>query len=241
MREAARLDAALVALEHDVVAAVVVAAERAAPLGEEGGRVLRPAPSAELVHDARPVVVLARRIGPDVGAGRLAGTGVQHLHRRLVGVQHGGVQHGGAQHEGAVRFVQGLQAARGRAGPGRQRRARRVHARARVDLLLPVVGQVIDVARHQRVGEQARVGHALVDDLRLGGLLLQGLAALAGPLPVDMPMHDELRGHDVQPLAHVFADALHRLAAGAARARGLVVVLDAAQILGQPGAALASL
>ena len=49
-------------------------------------------------------------------------------------------------------------------------------------------------------------------------------------------MDEELSRHDVQPLAHVLAHALHRLAATLRRAGGvlgLVVVLDAHQVLGQ--------
>ena len=49
-------------------------------------------------------------------------------------------------------------------------------------------------------------------------------------------MDEELSRHDVQPLAHVLAHALHRLAAlcgGAGGVLGLVVVLDAHQVLGQ--------
>jgi hypothetical protein len=42
-----------------------------------------------------------------------------------------------------------------------------VHARTGVDMFLPVVRQVIDEAADQGVGQQARGGHALVDDLRL--------------------------------------------------------------------------
>jgi hypothetical protein len=117
--------------------------------------------------------------------------------------------------------------------PRRQRRARRVHARSCVDLLQPVVRHVVHEVRHQRVRDESCRGHALVDDLRRHGLLHQLLAALARPLAADVPMHEELGRHDVQPLAHVLADAQHRLAALAGRVLGFVVVFDAAQVLGQ--------
>ena len=64
----------------------------------------------------------------------------------------------------------------------------------------------------------------------------QYLAALADPFAANVAVHEELRRHDVQPLTHVLAHALHRLAAIGARAGGalgLVVVLDAHQVLGQ--------
>ena len=68
------------------------------------------------------------------------------------------------------------------------------------------------------------------------GSCTSSLAAPAGPLAVDVAVHEELRRHDVQPLADVLADAHHRLAAVRRRAGGvlgLVVVLDAAQMVGQ--------
>ena len=49
-------------------------------------------------------------------------------------------------------------------------------------------------------------------------------------------MHEELGRHDIEPLAHVFSDAHHRLAAlrrGASGVLGFVAVNDAAQVLGQ--------
>lgn len=46
-------------------------------------------------------------------------------------------------------------------------------------------------------------------------------------------MHEELGRHDVESLAHVFADAHHRLAAAASGVLRFVVVLDATQVLGQ--------
>ena len=108
-----------------------------------------------------------------------------------------------------------------------------MHARERVDLLQTVVRHEV---RRQRVGDQACHRHAFVDDLRLYRLLHELLATLADPLAADMPVHEELGGHDVQPLAQVLADAHHRLPARGREAVGvlrLVAVVDAAQVLGQ--------
>lgn len=58
----------------------------------------------------------------------------------------------------------------------------------------------------------------------------------ASPLAVDVTVHEELSGHDVQPLSDVFTDALHRastvllLAVGAV---GLMAMLDPTQMLRQ--------
>ena len=51
-----------------------------------------------------------------------------------------------------------------------------------------------------------------------------------------MAVYEELRGHDIQPLAHVLAHTHHRLAALRGRAGGvrrLVVMLHAHQVVGQ--------
>jgi hypothetical protein len=65
---------------------------------------------------------------------------------------------------------------------------------------------------------------------------VQALAVPADPLASDVPVHKELRWHDVQSLADVLAHPDHRLAAVHRRAVGvgrLVVALHAAQVLGQ--------
>jgi hypothetical protein len=101
-----------------------------------------------------------------------------------------------------------------------------VHPGARVDLLLPVVRDVVHEAADDRVGLQARRGQRVVKDLRGGRLLHQELAAAAGPLAADLALHEELRRDDVQSLADVLAHAHHRLAAFGRWAMG-VLGLDA--------------
>ena len=67
-------------------------------------------------------------------------------------------------------------------------------------------------------------------------LLHQHLAALADPLAAHMALHEELGGDDVEPLAHVFADAHHGLAASRCRAGGalgFVAMQGATRLLGQ--------
>jgi len=59
------------------------------------------------------------------------------------------------------------------------------------------------------------------------------LAAAAGPLAADLALHEELRRHDVKPLADVLAHADHRLAAlwrRAICALGLDALLHARQV-----------
>jgi len=151
------------------------------------------------------------------------------------------VQHGTAQHEALVGLEQRDHRGASVAGASCQRRPRRVHAGPGVDGLLPVVRQVVDEAADQRVRHQSAGGDAAVDDLRLGRLLHQAfdplaLAAAAGPLAVDVAVHEEFGRHDVQPFADVLADPGHRLAALRRRAvgdLGLVMMLDATQMVGQ--------
>jgi hypothetical protein len=151
------------------------------------------------------------------------------------------MQHGTAQHEALVRLEQRHHRGTGVARGACQRRTRRVHAGPGVDGLLPVVRQVVDEAADQDVSRQPAGGDTTVNDLWVGWLLHQALdppalAAAAGPLAVDVALHEELGRHDVQAFAHVLTDARHRLPAvrcPAGRVLGLVVMLDATQMVGQ--------
>ena len=146
------------------------------------------------------------------------------------------MQHSGAKHEFLLHIEERVQCGPSLARPGGQRRARRVHARAGVDRLLPVVRNVVDEAAHQRVGDEPGSGHALVDHLRLDRRLHQDLAAPARPFAAHVMVDEELGRHDVELLGDVLADAHHGLAATrgwAGGALGFVLVLDAPQVLGQ--------
>jgi hypothetical protein len=84
-----------------------------------------------------------------------------------------------------------------------------MHARAGIDLLLSVVRQVVHEAANQRVCHQSAGSNATVNDIRLGRLLVQRLAALANPLAIDVTMHEELGRNNVQLLTDVLANAQH--------------------------------
>ena len=137
------------------------------------------------------------------------------------------------QDELAQRLGNGGQSHAAGAHPLRHARARDVHARARINLGLPVQRQVIVVLGDDHLREQARRGNALVDDLRRQRCGLNGLAAGTRIFASDVAQHEELGRHAVELLAHVLANALQRLAAGAALAIHLVVNLGALQAGGQ--------
>ncbi len=59
----------------------------------------------------------------------------------------------------------------------------------------------------------ARYWQRVVKDLRCCGFLHEQLAAPAIPLASDLPLYEELRRNDVQPLVDVLTHAHHRLAA----------------------------
>ncbi len=67
-----------------------------------------------------------------------------------------------------------------------------------------------DAAADEHVRDEAARDHTALDQFRDGRRLFEDLAAAAGPLAVDVAMHEELGRHNVEPLAHVLAYARHR-------------------------------
>jgi len=72
---------------------------------------------------------------------------------------------------------------------------------------------MIDKPTDHGVGLQGRRWQRVVKDLGRSTLLHHQLAALADPFAPNLALHEELRRHNVQPLADVFSHAHHGLAA----------------------------
>jgi hypothetical protein len=89
---------------------------------------------------------------------------------------------------------------------------------------------VVQVLGHQHLGQQAGGRDALVDDVWRHRRLYKLLAAGTGPLAPDVPLDGEHSGLIVQLLGHVFADALHGLAAAATGVLGFVADLAPRQV-----------
>lgn len=85
------------------------------------------------------------------------------------------MQHARAEDEAPVRFVQRLQRGAHLTSHGSEGTARRVHAGAHVDRLLPVLRQVFEEAAYRGVCEQSGGGDAALDDLGHARSLAQHL------------------------------------------------------------------
>jgi hypothetical protein len=171
-------------------------------------------------------------VGPQVSAMRLAGAGLEHRYRRLVGMQHAMSQDGFLE-----RVDQGLQAYAAGSDPCSERRARNGQAGALEDGFLAVQRKVVSVLGHHHLRQEAGGGDALVDHLGGHRRLDQRLALRAGPLASNMPLDGEHAGNVVELLGHVLADALEGAAARAGGRLGFVVNIDAWQVCRQRRAA----
>ncbi len=198
-------------LEGGFVARVIVADESTVPAAvrhvgidaEEVTCMFLAAAFREVEDDRFDRAEARRAVAPEVGFVRLALAGFEHRHRRLVGVQDGVGQHPFAQ-----RVDERLQLHAAGADPLRQRRSRDRQASAAEDRFLAVERQVVHELGDQHLGQQARSGDALVDNVRRHRRLHQRLALGADPLATYVAFHREHAGHVVELLGHVFADAL---------------------------------
>ncbi len=152
----------------------------------------------------------------------------QHRHGRVVGMQLARLQRLLRQ-----RLDQRLQQGACAADPVRQGRALQLNAFTGVDRALPVQRQMIGILGHQDVGEQARACHTARDRPRRRFALHDPLAAGARQLGPNVPDHPEARGHILQHLRAVLAQAAQGTATSRAAAGGLVDDLLARQVVRQ--------
>ncbi len=156
---------------------------------------------------------------------RLAVAGLEHGHRRLVGMHHAVLQqlvsHG---------VHQRLQLHTAGAHPLSERGTRDGETSAAEDRFLAVQRQVIGVLGHQHLRQQPGGGDAFVDDVRIDGDLGERLALRTSPLAPDVALDAEDARHIVQLLGHVLAHALHLATAGTGGRVGLVADLAPRQV-----------
>ena len=79
--------------DQGLVAAEVVTGQAAPPATQEGPRMITGARLAEVVDHGLHIFECPRGVGPEVGPVRLAVAGLEHLHRRLIGMQHAVLEH----------------------------------------------------------------------------------------------------------------------------------------------------
>ncbi len=103
----------------------------------------------EVIDYGPQVCELRCGIRPQVGTMCFSLTGTEHLHRRLIGMQHALLQYLLMQ-----RVDQRLQPHTTHAYPGSKRRPRNRQTGARKDTLLPVQWQVVSIFGDQRMGQQ---------------------------------------------------------------------------------------
>ncbi len=208
MRHAARFGNARP--EQCLVAAVVVAHQRAAPIAQEDTRMLAATGLGEVEHHRLHRAHAGAAIAPQVRPVRLAMSRLEHRHRRLIRMQHRLPEQRLAQG-----IDQRLQLHAAAADPLRQRRIRDCQTGPPEDAGLAVQRQMVRILRHQHVRQQAGGRHPLVDDVRRHRRLHQRLARLAHPFAAHMALDREHARLIVELLGDVLADALQRTAATA--------------------------
>lgn len=91
MRQAAHLGHATG--DQRLVAAEVVTGQTAPPVAQECPSMFTRARFAEVVDHGLHIFECPRGVGPEVGPVRLAVARLEHLHRRLIGMQHAVLEH----------------------------------------------------------------------------------------------------------------------------------------------------
>ena len=158
---------------------------------------------AKIVDHRLQIFKRSWRIGPKVSPVGFLVARFEHLHRRLVGM-HNRV----AENLCFEGIHQRLQLHATNAHPLGQCRTRQRHTRAAKNVFLAVQRQMVAVFGHQHLGQQARSGNALVNNLGWHRCLGQRFALGTGPLATDMLLHREHAWCVVQLLGYIFTDTL---------------------------------
>jgi hypothetical protein len=131
-----------------LVSGVVVADQTALPIPQEGSGVFAGARLAEVVHHGLGIFECPRRVGPQVGPVRLAVARPEHLHRRLIRMQHAVLEDQGPQG-----VHQRLQLHAAATHPLRQGRSGDGQASAPKDRFLAIQGQVVGILGDQHLSQ----------------------------------------------------------------------------------------
>ena len=207
-----------------LVARVIVAYQRAAPLTQEALRMLAGTTFGEVIDDRLDRFEGANTVGPQVGAMRLAGAGIEHRHRRLIGMQDRMREH--LVFQGINQRLQGHAHLTYPLGQGRLRDGQ---PRTSEDGFLAIQRQVVQVFGNEHLGEQPGGRNPFIDHMRRNQRLHQRCALGTGPLAADVPFHRKGARGVVELLGDIFADALHLAATGTGRRFRFVVNLGARQ------------
>ncbi len=200
-------------------AGVAIGMQPAGEVGELGTAVLALAIGRVSVEHGRrrgsAVGALVAQIDPQPAGLGLAGAGGQHIDGRVVGMDDA------SRHDmRGNQLDQRVQEPRDLTEPFGELAAIDIKARPRIDLGLPIEGQVITELGDDDVGEEARVDHAARNGKLRHRRLHHRLALPAGARRTYVTDHLEARRHVGQHLGDRLADVAQlRPAAGLAHAR----------------------
>ena len=210
--------------DQRLVARVIVADERTAPVAEEfPGMFARPAVGKVIDHRLDRLEG-PNAVRPQVGPMGLAGAGVKHRHLRFVSMQYRVGEH--LDFQGIDQRLQGNAHL---AHPLGQRRLGNRPAGPAKDAFLTIQRQMIQIFGDQHMGEQAGGRNAFVDHMGRHRRMYQGFALGTGPFAADVAFDRKGARRVVQFLGDVFADALHLATTGASGRFRLVVNLGTRQ------------
>jgi hypothetical protein len=172
---------------------------------------------------------IVANVGPEPSGLRLAGTGCEHGHRRVIAVELACRQHMTTQG-----FDQRSQQGTALTDPPGKRRTVQLHPLPGVDRRLTIERQVIAELGREDMGEKARAGHAAGDGSRRCRRLHDAIACCATHPWTDMANDLEAGGQVLQHLGDIFAKLLElALADRAALLLRKVLMHFARQVFGK--------